>query len=534
MSPLDPAMSGLDPQRRRSLIAALMAVFVGALDLTVIATILPRMVSDLEINTADIDRYVWIVNGYLLAYIVAIPVVGRVSDLVGRRAAFLGALSAFAIGSLVCALGHSLGPLIAGRAIQGAGGGALLPITMALVGDLVPRERRAGALGLVGAIETLGWVLGPLWGALIIGLVPGQDPWRWVFWVNIPLALLAAAAVWRMPMIGPATPTELRARNWFQQLDPVGVLLLAASLVMLNLGLSAGGEVGGGSGSGSRALGGTENPLAEWSGWLLAGSALSGAAFAFWERRSAHPHLPTTHIRRPWFSPALATNFVTGAALIVAMVDIPVVVTLLVQPDQVSSVTALMMAPFTVLMAALSLGGGMLVARRGGRWVAMVGLLLAAIGYALLWFGIGKGSIFGMLPGLAVAGAGFGMVVAPISAAAIDAVAPEDRGIAAALTLVARLLGMTVSISALTALGVHRLQSLVSTLEPIVQVAGESTAQFFTRQTEFLYERVIPLTVQVVRETFLIAGIIALLAILPARLLSREPASTDREPDGRQ
>lgn len=504
------------------LLAALSAVFVGALDLTVIASILPRMVTDLEINTADIDRYVWIVNGYLLAYIVAIPVVGRISDLAGRKAAFFGALAAFALGSLICAVSDGLGAIVAGRAIQGAGGGALLPLAMALVGDLLPRDRRAGTLGLVGAIDTLGWVMGPLWGALIIGLIPGPDPWRWVFWINVPLSLLAGLAIWRSPL--DEGDQQKPSRGWFRQLDPLGVVLIAAALIALDLGLSAGGEIGGG--TGSRALGGTDNPFARWTVPLLIASGVAFLLFMFWERRAPAPLLPGSLFRQPGFTPALVTNFITGAALIVAMVDIPVVVTMLVEPERVSSVTALMMAPFTVLMAALSLGGGALVARRGGRLVAIAGLAVAAAGYALLWAGIGHGSIAGMLPGLAVAGAGFGLVVAPIGTAAIDAVEPGQRGIAAALTLVARLLGMTVSISGLTALGVHRLQALVSTLSPVTQSEGETTAEFFARQAAFLYEKVLPLTVQVVRETFLIAAIIALVAILPARLLPGDRAGS--------
>ncbi|HEX2281115.1 MAG TPA: MFS transporter, partial [Thermomicrobiales bacterium] len=175
-----------------------MAVLLGALDLTVIATILPGMVTDLRINAADVDRYVWIVNSYLLAYIVAIPVVGRLSDIVGRKVAFQASLALFVLGSIICAIATELPGMVAGRAIQGAGGGAMLPVTMAMVGDLLPSGRRAGALGLVGAVDTLGWVLGPIWGALLVEIAPGQDPWRWAFIVNVPLAGAAAVAIGRV------------------------------------------------------------------------------------------------------------------------------------------------------------------------------------------------------------------------------------------------------------------------------------------------------------------------------------------------
>ena len=140
------------------------------------------MVVDLNINTADIDRYIWVVDAYLLAYIIAIPLVGTVSDVVGRGVAFQCSIAIFVIGSIAAALSNNLPQLIAARAIQGAGGGALMPVTIALVGDLLPAGKRVTALGLVGAINTLGWVLGPVWGALIVGIFSSvHDAWRWVF-----------------------------------------------------------------------------------------------------------------------------------------------------------------------------------------------------------------------------------------------------------------------------------------------------------------------------------------------------------------
>ena len=133
-------------------------------------------------------------------------------------------------------------------------------------------------------------------------------------------------------------------------------------------------------------------------------------------------------------------------------------------------------------MAILSFAGGRLAVRLGERRTTWLGLLLAAAGYAALWFGLRQGDIHGMLPGLMLSGAGFGLVVAPIGATAIDAAPADDRGIAAGLTLVFRLLGMTVGISALTAVAVNRLQTLVGDLRQIVQLPGETTGEFLNRQ----------------------------------------------------
>ena len=511
----------MNSSERRSLAAALVAVFLGALDLTVIATILPGMVTDLRINAADVDRYVWIVNSYLLAYVVAIPVVGRLSDILGRTLAFQGSLALFVAGSLVCALASDLPVMIAGRAIQGAGGGALLPVTMALVGDVLPSGRRAAALGLVGAVDTLGWVLGPMWGALISEIAPGQDSWRWVFIINIPLALGAAVAVGRVG----ARKTPNRA-GLIGKLDVPGALLLACTLLALNLGLSAGGELGAPSG-GARALGGSRNPLAELVFPLLAIAAVLCCLLIWRQRHARWPLLPVRLFGDRQFSAAIAANFLVGASLIVAMVDTPVITAMLVDQASVSRVSALMLAPFTLLIALLSLAGGRVVSQVGFRRTASAGLLFVATGYAALWLGLRDGALVGMIPGLALAGAGFGLVFAPIGATAIDAAPDPDRGIAAAMTLVFRLLGMTIGISLLTAIAVRRLQGLVGNLENVVQAPGESTADFLARQTALLYETVLPVSLQVARETFLLAGAIALLALIPVAVFSARPSSVD-------
>lgn len=499
---------------RQALSAALLAVFLGALDLTVIATILPAMVTDLRINAADVDRYVWIVNSYLLAYVVAIPIVGRISDLLGRTLAFQGSLVLFLMGSAICAIAGDLAVMVAGRAIQGAGGGALLPVTMALVADVLPPGRRAAALGLVGAIDTLGWVMGPLWGALLVELAPGEAPWRWVFIVNIPLAIIAAVAIGR---VGGAK--QAATPQWIRRLDIPGALLLAGTLLALNLGLSAGGELGAPTG-GSRALGGSRNPLADFVVPLMAAAAALGIAAIWRQRRAPWPLLPVRLFRDRAFSAAIAANFLVGASLIVAMVDVPVVTSLLVESSAVSRVSALMLAPFTALIAMLSFAGGRISHWLGLRFTASLGLVLVAIGYGALWLGLRQEALVAMIPGLIVAGAGFGLVFAPIGATAIDAAPDADRGVAAAMTLVFRLLGMTIGISALTAIAVRRLQGLVGNLEEIVQLPGESTADFLTRQTQVLYDIVLPISLQVVRETFLLAGAIALVGLIPAAAFS--------------
>jgi MFS family permease len=249
-------------------------------------------------------------------------------------------------------------------------------------------------------------------------------------------------------------------------------------------------------------------------------------------RRTPASLLPISLFADRSFTAAIAANFLVGASLIVAMVDVPVITALLVDPAEVSRTAALMLTPFTLLIAVLSLAGGRVAARVGPRATTVLGLLLVSVGYAGLWLGLRDGKLIGMAPGLLVAGSGFGLVFAPVGATAIDAAPAADRGIAAALTLVFRLLGMTIGISTLTAIAVKRLQGLVGNLAAVVQTPGESTADFLARQTAILYEMVLPVTLQVARETFLLAGVIALLGLIPAMAFApRDSSDRPSRPD---
>ena len=172
------------------------AVFVAADDLTVVTTMLRPIINDLGLTLPDgLDDAAWIVNVYLIAFVAVMPLAGRLSDVVGRRRLFLGAYGIFLVGTILIPLTSSFGPFLVGRVLTAIGGGAMVPVALAVVGDVFPVERRARALGTLGAIETLGWVWGPLYGAMLVRFLD----WRWQFWLNIPLALVGfASAAWAL------------------------------------------------------------------------------------------------------------------------------------------------------------------------------------------------------------------------------------------------------------------------------------------------------------------------------------------------
>lgn len=505
-----------------AIVAGLICNFISAVDLTVIASILPGMIGDLGVNSADFDRYIWIVNAYLIAYVVAIPIVGRMSDHIGRQRAFMACLVIFAVGSVITAQADTMTVAVIGRVIQGIGGGGLLPVTIALVGDVMPPSMRLAGVGLVSAVETLGWVLGPTWGAIVLAVVPaGHDPWRWVFWINVPVALFALAAIWR----GFPHRQEHRQRA-LSELDMLGTLLLAVVLVASNLSLSSGGDHGAGGNTGLRAFGGTPNPLAEHIPMLLGVTAVGLVALVLWERRARHPIFPPELFRQKFFVATMVANFLIGAALMVGMVNIPVIVSL-ASDGSTSRDSALLLIPLTLAIAAFALASGAISARIGEATMSRLGVIAGAVGFGMVYLMIDMNNLWWMAPGLGVAGAGIGMLMAPLSATALDAADASNRGAATSTALLSRLLGMTIGMSLVTTAGIYRLQQLTGRLDPVMQEAGESTAMYFVRQQQFVNDVLSPLGVQVMQETFLAAAALVALALLPVLRMSHTSTDSD-------
>lgn len=498
--------------------AVLAVVLLAALDLTVVAPILPTMINDLGISPVDADRYAWIVLAYLVAYTVTVPLTGRLSDYLGRLPVFAGALAFFLAGSLLAAQADGLATMIAGRTLQGLGGGAMLPVSMALVADVVPERRRASALGLVAAVDTFGWVLGPVWGAGVNALF---DSWRAIFWLNLPLGALAGG------LLAYARPGR-RGRIASARPNVVNALIAALFLVTFSLALSSGNEGALSSGQGTGTLGSQTNPLADYRWYILIVSAAALAGFVLLERRSANPLLPRDLIRSFTFRMANAANLLIGAALIVAMVNAPLVVALLADTDAVPRDTALLLGAFTLAMTAGALGGGRLMLVQGARRVAAAGLLVGVAGFVAMHFWEDDLRMASMAATMAVAGLGLGLVIAPMGETAIRAAGRASYGAASGLVLLARLLGMTVGLAGVTAYALARLDAKIAGLPAVSPLPGESSTDYFARQQRYLEEQIIPLTLEVIRETFLVAALVCCVAVVVVLLIrsSARPVET--------
>lgn len=510
------------PSAKFALALVCLPIFIGALDLTVVSAVLPHVIYDLEIPLqTGLDDAAWVVSGYLLAYTVAMTFMGRLSDLMGRRTVYLLSLAIFAAGSLWVAVADEwparwltisyrvlsgfrpdpaqmdLWALIAGRVIQAFGGGAMVPVSMALVGDLFPAGKRAGPLGFIGAVDTAGWVVGHLYGGILVRYFD----WRMIFWLNLPVCALAFALIaWSLRSL-----PQPRAEGKF---DWLGAVMVSAALICLSLALGGGGELNPSSAFGAQAPPTLSVPL-------LGLALLLFLLFAFYESRQLYPLIPLNLFRDRNLAAACVANGLLGFSLIIAIANVPLFINTLIAVDlqQGAWDSGWMLSGLTLPMAVSALVGGWLTARLGYRLTAAPGLLLAIGGFALMATWRVETTYAIMLIHLALTGLGLGWVISPITTAVVNAARDWQRGVASALVIILRLCGMTVGLAAMTTYGLQRADVLTHLLLP-------ATADL--NQLALVGMEVAN---RVIAETFWIAALVCGAALLPVLLLRADQAS---------
>jgi len=494
------------PSNPRGVLAAVaFAVFVAADDLTVVTTMLRPIINDLGLVLPDgLDDAAWVVNAYLVAFVAVMPIAGRLSDVYGRRRLFMGAYAIFLVGTIVIPLAGSLNVLIVGRVLTAIGGGAMVPVALSVVGDVYPPERRTRALGTLSAIETFGWVWGPLYGAMLVRFFN----WQTQFWLNIPMAL--GGMIWVWSALKDHEPATKPARvNW------VGIGLGTLTLVALDLALLGNAEIQSVSGL-SELRGGRDFDF------RLLGivAVVAGIAFVWHQRRSDDPVFDPALFNTWGTRIALGINFVVGVGLIVAMVDVPIFINAIELDIETAAVASgWLLSSMTAAMALSSYLGGRAGEGFGHRPVVIGGLLAAGLAYAVMGFTWEPDSArVAMAVMLAVLGFGLGATIAPTTAAVVDVVPASNRGSAAAAVMVVRLVGLSVGLAALTAWALDRFNTLRGEVElPPITDPGYADALIDVQGS---------LTAQALSETFLATAAVVVVGLIGAFFLRSGSAPT--------
>jgi MFS family permease len=494
------AGSSTTSDRRVAVGIAGLGVLVAALDAYVVTTILLTIFNGIGLEVNHPEQAFLIVTPYLLGYVAAMPMLGQLSDRLGRRPVIHACLFGFAIGSVVSGIAPNLPVLVIGRFLQGAAGGALLPVTFALVGDLWDPRTRPIALGAVGATQELGSVLGPLYGAGVAALIG----WRGVFWINVPLALAAAVVIHRKVPGG-----KLSALHHRPRIDVVGGVLLFVGLAAVIAGLFNPDA--------------TRTVLPSWGPLTIVGGLIVLAAFVVWEVVSPTRLLDPDGIDTKPFLAAMGTNVLAGAALMITLVDIPLVAQTIL--NQTALGGALFLSWFLIGLPIGAMVGGLMTVRTSERLTATLGMVLATVSFWLIagWavtivkarYSIGPLSVPRADVDMLLAGLGLGLVIAPVTAATLRSSDPAQHGVASSAVVVGRMLGMLVGIAGAAAWGLHRYKQLTDHLNIPLNV----------KQTVIYNRKLAAALWTEYHEVFLISTAICLVGVFVALLLGRRGAT---------
>ena len=425
--------------------------FLSGLELMITAVALPAILVDLA-DWTELRSASWIINGYLLVSIVVMPLAGQLADRTGIRRVFLGALVVFIAGSVLAGAADSIGALIAARLVQAVGGGALVPVATAAASHLFGEAARPRALGAIGALTFLGMAAGPFAGAWVLqtvhpggvldalGAGPGlrdalEDPWRYVFYLNVPIGLATLAVGWAATSGWTTPQRETRV-------DLAGSIAATIGLVALLLAVTL---------AGSESI--PELPIDPGIVVILLGAvaALASVATLLIGRRAAEPFIDAAWFRAPSFASAALVSLLTGYGFATAIIGGAVFVDrVLYGGADMQRVALGALAGATAVGALVS---GFVLRFLGLRVTTLAGLA-AAIGalWRLSTF-TPSTSIDEVATFLALFGLGFGLTVTPRSAAAVAALGAHAYGIASATVTVARMIGMSIGLAALTAFG---------------------------------------------------------------------------------
>ncbi|MFF9064800.1 DHA2 family efflux MFS transporter permease subunit [Streptomyces sp. NPDC014891] len=423
--------------------ALLLGMLLAALDQTIVSTALPTIVSEL----GGMEHLSWVVTAYMLASTAATPLWGKLGDQYGRKKLFQAAIVLFLIGSALCGIAQNMPQLIAFRAIQGLGGGGLMVLSMAIVGDLVSPRERGKYQGLFGAVFGTTSVLGPLLG----GVFTQQLSWRWVFYINLPIGIVALFVI--------AAVLHIPVRSTRHTIDYLGTFLIASVATCLVLVASLGGTTW------------------AWDSPQIIGLAVLGAVllvcFVRVERRAAEPVIPLRLFGIRTFSLVAVISFVVGFAMFGAMTYLPTF--LQVVQGVTPTMSGVHMLPMVAGMLIMSTGSGQIVSRTG-RWKVfpIAGTAVTCIGLLLLHGLTENSSTWEMSVCFFVFGAGLGLVMQVLVLVVQNSVPYADLGVATSGATFFRSIGASFGVAVFGTIFTGRLTGKLDEVFTAATAAGRA------------------------------------------------------------
>ncbi|MCW2927127.1 MAG: oxidoreductase [Thermoleophilia bacterium] len=426
MSTALPELSITPQQRSLVLAGTLVGMLVAAINQTTVTTVLPTIAADLH----GLDLYTWVFTASMLASAVAVPVFGKLSDMYGRRRLYITGVSVFILGAIGCAIAQSMEQLIAARAVQGIGMGAIMPLAMAIIADVVPARERGKWQGIMGAVFGLATVLGPLAG----GSISDNFGWRWIFWVNVPLGALALLLI--------VTQLHLPFHPRRTRIDWLGAVTFGGGLTTLLLALSQGGRTH--AWDSAHIVG------------LLAAAVVLLVAFVFAERHAEDPMIPLALFRDRNVTLTSIAGIAVGAGMFAAIFYVPLFMQAVVGVSSADSGLALVPLMFGLILT--STASGILIGKLGSyKAIIVAGPIVAGLGLYLMSGMTAEASIFDAAWRMAIVGAGIGLVMQNIMLVAQNSVDLRDMGVITSLATLMRSVGGTLGIAILGTLFASRL-----------------------------------------------------------------------------